>query len=221
MCVCGVCGCACMCQWLFARGFVGSRHCLLALFQLGEVHVVAIVRIQVRNSSPFCLLPSPLSIDDSRFSLALMQNAQKCAQCPFCQAETPLFLLCSLSSLFPAPSVPYTECGIVCKVRSIFKHVCKELCSDSLLKRTRWAWNSFPLPLLSLPSLPVFPFLCFLCFARFDECAPRRVHGTKIDTKVRDIIAGGVKGALNLGLSGRVRCFNTKLSFLTTKCCYT
>lgn len=43
----------CVCQWLFARGFVGSRHCLLALFQLGEVHVVAIVRIQVRNSSPF------------------------------------------------------------------------------------------------------------------------------------------------------------------------
>lgn len=64
--------------------------------------------------------------------------------------------------------------------------------------------KQFSPPLLPLlPLLSFLPFLCFLSITRFDECAPRRVHGTKIDTKVRDIIVGGVKGALNLGLSGR------------------
>lgn len=34
---------------------------------------------------------------------------------------------------------------------------------------------------------------------------------TKIDTKLRDIIVGGVKGALDLGLSGRVLEYNALL----------
>lgn len=115
-----MCVCACVCQWLFARGFVGSRHCLLALFQLGEVHVVAIVRIQVRNSSP---------LSDSAWHSC---KTHKSAHSVLSARQRLLY-----SYYVPCTPCPSTECGIVCKVRSIFKHVCKELCSDSLLKRTR------------------------------------------------------------------------------------
>lgn len=102
MCV-SVCVCGCACMWLFARGFVGSRHCLLALFQLGEVHVVAIVRIQVRNSSPFCLLPSPFATLHYRFPIQLGTHAKRT------KVRTVSFLPgrdSSIPIMFPIPPVP-------------------------------------------------------------------------------------------------------------------
>lgn len=206
-------------MWLFARGFVGSRHCLLALFQLGEVHVVAIVRIQVRNSSPFCLLPSPFATLHCRFPIQLGTHAKRT------KVRTVSFLPgrdSSIPIMFPIPPVP-------CPLHRVRHCLQGPLYFQTRLQRTLLGFP-FETHTLSLkqfspacpsPAFAALPFLCFLSIARFDECAPRRVHGTKIDTKVRDIIVGVVKGALNLGLSGRVRCFNTKLSFLTTKRCYT
>lgn len=54
-----VCACFCVCARVctgcmaICPRFLSALHCLLALFHMGEVHVVHIVRIQVRDSSRF------------------------------------------------------------------------------------------------------------------------------------------------------------------------
>lgn len=114
--------------WLFGRGFAGSLHCLFALFHVGEVHVVGIVRIQVRNSSRF---------------FGTHAKRTKVRTMSFCQRIFLQLLLLILSRFL----LPLTFCACFSTqcdalfarlaLGSSFKHVYKELCSDSLLKCTR------------------------------------------------------------------------------------